>query len=176
MLAVGTLEPRKNLPTLVAAFDAMAAEEPDVALVIGGPDGWGAAEFNAAVNRASHRDRIRRLGWLEDGARGDLLAGAAALAYPSRYEGFGFPPLEAMQAGVPVVASTAGSLPEVLGDGAVLVDPDDVDALAAALGRVVRDEALANELTRRGRARADGYRWDRAAEAFVATYQRVAAT
>ena len=174
VLAVGTVEPRKNLPVLVAAFDALAREEPDVWLVVAGPDGWGVAEFTEAVDRARHRHRIRRIGWLEDAARGDLLAGAAVLAYPSRYEGFGFPPLEAMQAGIPVVASTAGSLPEVLGDAAVLVHPADVDGLAAALTRVVGDEALAADLVRRGRARADGYRWDRAAEAFVATYQRLA--
>jgi glycosyltransferase involved in cell wall biosynthesis len=176
VLAVGTVEPRKNFPALVAAFDAMAADESDVALVIAGPDGWGVAELDEAVDRAGHGDRIRRLGWLEDTARRDLLAGAAALAYPSLYEGFGFPPLEAMQAGVPVVASTAGSLPEVLGDAAVLVDPADVDALAAALARVTGVEAVATDLVRRGRTRAAGYRWDRAAEAFVATYQRVAAT
>ena len=76
---------------------------------------------------------MRRLGYVSDGQRRDLLAGAAALAYPSRYEGFGFPPLEAMAAGVPVVAARSGAIPEVVGDAAVLVDPDDVDALAAAL-------------------------------------------
>ncbi|HEV2311328.1 MAG TPA: glycosyltransferase family 1 protein [Acidimicrobiia bacterium] len=175
VLAIGTVEPRKNLPALVRAFDAVAAYEPDVSLVVAGPDGWGMAEFTDAVEGAVHRDRIRRLGWLEDAARRDLLAGAAVLAYPSRYEGFGFPPLEAMQAGVPVVASTAGSLPEVLADAAVLVDAADEDALAGALARVLREEALAEDLVRRGRARAAEFRWDRAAEQFVKTYQRVAA-
>ncbi len=174
VLAIGTVEPRKNLPVLVEAFDVLAAEVPDVALVVAGPDGWGVTEFTDAVDRTRHRDRIRRLGWLEDSARGDLLAGAAALAYPSRYEGFGFPPLEAMQAGIPVVASTAGSLPEVLGDAAVLVDPTDVEGLAAELQRVVTDDAVAADLVRRGRARAAGYRWDRAADGFVALYRRVA--
>jgi len=176
VLAVGTVEPRKNLPVLVQAFDALAANEPDVSLVVAGPDGWGLAEFTNAVDAARHRDRIRRLGWLEDTARGDLLAGAAALAYPSRYEGFGFPPLEAMQAGIPVVASTAGSLPEVLGDAAVLVEPADVDGLAAGLAHVLVDDDSAAALVRRGHARADGYRWDRAAAAFVDTYRRLADT
>ena len=174
VLAVGTVEPRKNLPMLVQAFDALAAEEHDVDLVVAGPDGWGVTEFTDAVSRAAHPGRIHRLGWLDDEERGDLLAGAAVLAYPSRYEGFGFPPLEAMQAGVPVVASTAGSLPEVLGDAALLVDPTDRDGLAAALARVVTDGELAGDLVRRGRGRADAFRWDRAAAGFVSTYQRLA--
>ena len=107
---------------------------PTLALVIAGTPGWGADAFDrgsragAARATASHE-----LGYVADAVRRDLLAGAAVLAYPSRYEGFGFPPLEAMAAGVPVVASRAGALPEVVGDAALLVDPDDVDALAAAL-------------------------------------------
>ena len=102
-------------------------------LVVAGPDGWGAEAFDAAVARARHRSRIIRLGWVDDQARADLLAGAIVFAYPSKYEGFGLPPLEAMAAGTPVVATTAGALPEVVGDAARLVPPGDADALAGAL-------------------------------------------
>jgi glycosyltransferase involved in cell wall biosynthesis len=174
VLAVGTVEPRKNFPVLVAAFDQVAAADPDVHLVVAGPDGWGVDAFTTAVDAAHHRDRIRRLGWVDDRTRDDLLAGATVLAYPSVYEGFGFPPLEAMQAGVPVVASNAGSLPEVLGDAALLPEPGDVDAVAAALARVLADDELRADLVARGSARVGRYRWDDAVPGYVAAYQRLA--
>jgi alpha-1,3-rhamnosyl/mannosyltransferase len=103
---------------------------------------------------------VHRLGFVDDRARADLLAGAAALAYPSVYEGFGLPPLEAMAAGVPVVATAAGALPEVLGDAADLVPVGDADALAAALARVLDDGAHRAELVDRGRARGARWSWD----------------
>jgi len=120
VLALGTVEPRKDLPRLVGAFDALAGDDPEVRLVIAGPDGWGAEALGAAIDRARHRDRIVRLGWVPDDDREALLRSAAVYAYPSVYEGFGFPPLEAMTAGVPVVATRAGSLPEVCRDRAEL--------------------------------------------------------
>src|SRR5205807_6310535 len=116
----GTVEPRKDLPVLVAAFDQLADHHPDAHLVIAGPDGWGAGQLDEALVRARHRDCIERLGWVDEPARLALVATATVFAYPSIYEGFGFPPLEAMAAGVPVVATAAGALPEVLGDGATL--------------------------------------------------------
>ena len=132
VLALGQIEPRKNLPMLVQAFDRIAGDDPDLGLVVAGPDGWDAERFAAACAAATHSGRIHRLGYVSDADRRDLLAGCAVFAYPSVYEGFGHPPLEAMQAGVPVVASDAGSLPEVLGDAALLADPHDVDDLAGA--------------------------------------------
>ncbi len=174
VLAVGTVEPRKNLPVLVRAFDAVAAHDPAVHLVVAGADGWGADAFDAALDAARHRGRVRRVGSPDDTDRDDLLAGAAALAYPSIYEGFGLPPLEAMRAGVPVVAARAGSLPEVLGDAALLPDPTDVDAVAAALTEVLDDEATRARLVERGRARVARYRWDESADRFVDVYRRLA--
>jgi glycosyltransferase involved in cell wall biosynthesis len=173
VLALGTIEPRKNLPTLVAAFDVAAASLPDLRLVVAGPDGWGRDAYDAAVGRMAHRDRVVRLGWVEDPDRAALLSGAWAFAYPSLYEGFGFPPLEAMAVGVPVVASTAGALQEVLDGAAHLVDPTDVDGLAAALVDLDDDTARA-ALVERGRARVGAFSWDACAEGLCALYSRAA--
>ncbi len=173
-LAIGTIEPRKNLPALVRAFAAVADADPEVRLVVAGPDGWDQDAFAAAVAASPVRDRITRLPYVRDAARRDLLAGATAFVYPSLYEGFGFPPLEAMRAGIPVVASTAGSLPEVLDDAAVLVDPHDGDALAAAIVRVIGDDACRADLVARGRARAARYSWRATIDRVVELYEALA--
>jgi glycosyltransferase involved in cell wall biosynthesis len=173
VLAIGTVEPRKNYPGLVDAFDAVAALDPDVNLVVAGQDGWGSEAFTAACARAHHRARIHRLGYVSASARRNLLAGASVLAYPSRYEGFGFPPLEAMAAGVPVVATRAGAIPEVTGDAALLVDPDDPDSLRAALARALDDDALRATLVERGYSRVERFSWTTAGDEFVALYRAV---
>ncbi len=171
VLALGTIEPRKNLDVLVRAFDELAAIDADVVLVLAGPDGWGVDAVHQAITHAAHRARIVRLDYLDDGARADLLAGASVLAYPSRYEGFGRPPLEAMSAGVAVVAARAGAVPEITGDAAWLVDPGAVDELADALHGVLHDDARREELVARGRARAASFRWTVAADEMVALYR-----
>ena len=168
ILAVGTSEPRKDLPLLVAAFDLVAAEVAGVRLRLAGPEGWGEAALAAAIAGAAHRDRIDRAGWVADTA--PLLAGAAVFAYPSRYEGFGFPPLEAMAAGVPVVATAGGAVPEVVGSAAEVVAPGDAGALAGALVRVLTDERRRQGLVAAGRERAAAFGWDRVAVAFGALY------
>jgi glycosyltransferase involved in cell wall biosynthesis len=173
VLALGTVEPRKNLPALVRAFDGFAAERDGTKLVVAGPDGWGVEAYTTAAREARARDRIVRLGFVSDDDRRHLLAGASAFAYPSVYEGFGFPPLEAMAAGVPVVAGAAGSLPEVLGDAAALVDPSDVDALAGALLRAVGDRGWREQAAARGTERAGRFTWPVAVEAMVALYRSV---
>ncbi|MBK5223749.1 MAG: glycosyltransferase family 4 protein [Acidimicrobiia bacterium] len=175
VVAVGTVEPRKDLPLLVEAFDELAATDPELRLVHAGPDGWGADAFTERIDRSPHRDRIVRLGWVDDATRSALLHGAAVLAYPSRYEGFGLPPLEAMSVGTPVVATAVGSLPEVLGDAAILVPPSDASALAEALALVIDDVAERARLVRLGIARATHHRWDRCAAGMVALYRRAAA-
>lgn len=174
LLALGTVEPRKDLPLLVRAFDVVAGTRPDVRLVLAGPDGWGAEGLRQAMARARHRDRIVRLGWVDHESRAGLLRGAAAVAYPSRYEGFGFPPLEAMAAGVPVVASTAGSLPEVLGDAATLVPVGDLDALAEALTALLDDPGGGADRVAAGRRRAATYRWEDTAAGMVELYRQAA--
>jgi glycosyltransferase involved in cell wall biosynthesis len=168
LLGLGTVEPRKDFPGLVAAFDQLAETHPDLELWLAGPRGWGESDLERAIAAAAHGDRVRRLGWVDD--IGPVLAGASVFVYPSRYEGFGFPPLEAMSAGVPVVATSVGSLPEVLGDAARLVPPGDPAALAAALDQVLTDEALRARLTAAGRRRVTAYSWRAAGDALLRLY------
>ena len=175
VLAVGTIEPRKDLPTLVAAMAGLWAEGHEARLVLAGPDGWGTPALEEAVARAGAADRVQRLGYVSDQERADLLAGAACLAYPSRYEGFGLPPLEAMAQGTPVVATSIGAVTEVCGDAALLVPPGDADALAAALATVLADDAVAARLAAAGRERLPLFSWDRTAADLGQLYRRLAA-
>lgn len=171
VLAVGTIEPRKDYPLLVAAFERIAPVYRDVALVIVGGRGWGAAALDDVVEASPAASRILRPGYLEDPAVDALLSGATMLAFPSRYEGFGFPPLQAMAAGVPVVATAAGAVPEVAGDGALLVPTGDADALASAMARVLDGGPAVDSLVERGRRRSREFSWDRCAAGLAALYR-----
>jgi glycosyltransferase involved in cell wall biosynthesis len=173
LLGLGTSEPRKDFPGLVAAFDELAASHASLELRIAGPPGWGEAQLQRAIAGAKHRHRVRRLGWVDDVR--PLLAGAAVFVFPSRYEGFGLPPLEAMACGVPVVATAAGSLPEVLGDAAVLVPVGDPPSLAAAINRVLSDDTLRARLIRAGRRRVEAFSWRSAGDALIGTYRDMVA-
>ena len=174
VLALGTVEPRKDLPSLVAAFDQVAADDPDLRLVIAGPDGWGAEALTEARDRAVHRTRITRLGWVGGDQRLALLRGASVLAYPSRYEGFGLVPLEAMAVDTPVVATNVAAVAEVVTDAALLVDVGDVGALAAALAETLAGgQATADRLVR-GQARVDAFSWDTTVDLLAALYHRIA--
>jgi glycosyltransferase involved in cell wall biosynthesis len=173
ILAVGTAEPRKDLPGLVRAFDQLADRHSDLALVLAGPPGWGEEALDAAVAGARARARVVRTGWVEPDALGALLREASVLAFPSLYEGFGFPPLEAMAVGVPVVATRAGSLPEVLGDGASMVDVGDHDGLVEALDNVLVDDVLRRRLVIAGAKRAASFSLDRCGEGLARLYYDV---
>jgi glycosyltransferase involved in cell wall biosynthesis len=175
ILAIGTVEPRKDYPSLIDAFDQLAPSRPDVGLVIVGRDGWGSEPFRRAVEASPHRSRIARMGYLDDADLHRVLNGASVLAYPSRYEGFGFPPLQAMATGIPVVATQAGSLPEVVGDAAELVPVGDATALAAALSRVLDDPSSAAARVEAGRRRAAGFTWESCALQMLEIYRSAAA-
>jgi glycosyltransferase involved in cell wall biosynthesis len=174
VLAIGTVEPRKNYPALVRAFDAIASKHPDTKLIIAGSRGWGFDKLQSAIETAKHPKQIQYVGRVSDDERDKLLQKAALLVYPSVYEGFGFPPLEAMRAGVPVVASNAGALPEVLGDAALLVDPNDEAALASAIESVFTDKDLHARLVRDGATREQMYDWKKTADRFASLYKELA--
>jgi len=171
VLSVGTVEPRKNLLRLVRAYRQVAPEIPH-ALVLAGPPGWQSAELEAELLRTGPGS-IVRTGHVSDPDLDALYRGADAFAYPSLYEGFGLPVIEAMARGVATVTSNTSSLPEVAGDAALLVDPEDVGEIADALARVLTDAALAEDLRRRGRERAAAFSWDATARATLDVYRHV---
>ncbi|MBN9523940.1 glycosyltransferase family 4 protein [bacterium] len=172
LLTVGTVEPRKNHVTLFRAYAALKARGrvAGVPLVVVGAKGHDSDAIVAELDRLGlTADDVRMAGFA--GPLPALYSGAAALAYPSRYEGFGLPPLEAMACGCPVVVSTATSLPEVVGDAGLLADPDDIDTLADHLGRVLAEPELRVRLVAAGRERAAGFTWRRYAEELFAAYR-----
>jgi glycosyltransferase involved in cell wall biosynthesis len=175
ILAIGTAEPRKDLPGLVRVFAQLAARDPDLGLVLAGPPGWGEDALRQAIEQSSVAQRVVRTGWVESTTLAALLQGAAVLAYPSLYEGFGFPPLQAMATGIPVVATRGGSIPEVLGDGALLVEIGDSDGLGAALDLVLSDDQVRQQLVVAGKARASNFSWERCGSGLEDLYRDVAA-
>jgi glycosyltransferase involved in cell wall biosynthesis len=176
-LFVGGVEPRKNLETLARAFGRVPA--PARLVIAGGPVRWDPGEsdrLDAAVSALppDARGRVIRTGYVSEPDKAALLSGATLLAYPSRYEGFGFPVLEGFAAGLPVITSNVSALPEVAGDAAVLVDPDDADAIGVELARLFEDEDLRNVLRAAGHARVAGFTWQATARATAAALRRAA--
>ncbi|MCK6490007.1 MAG: glycosyltransferase family 4 protein [Planctomycetes bacterium] len=173
LLAVGDLHPRKNLPRLIEALAASRAWADAPLVLVGKPSMGGAEQVEAAAARcALPADRVRRLSYVEDGDLPVLYAAAAALCYPSLYEGFGFPIIEAMRSGTPVLTSAVSSCPEVAGGHAVLVDPADTGAIAAGLERLPAIGAAQREAAR---AHADGFTWERCARQTVQVYRELMA-
>jgi glycosyltransferase involved in cell wall biosynthesis len=171
VLFVGTLEPRKNLRGLLAAYCALLQRRRDVpTLAIAGAEGWWYDDLYQQVRRERLEGAVRFLGRVADADLPALYSAAAGFVYPSLYEGFGLPPLEALACGTPVVCSNRSSLPEVVGDAALLVDPTDVAALAGALERLLDDEPLRRDLRARGLARAARFTWSRTAAETLQVY------
>ena len=175
LLFVGTLQPRKNLERLLRAFDRVAERvSGPLTLALAGGVGWHEVRLQRALASLRTPDRVRVLGYVPDTDLAALMSGALALAFPSLHEGFGLPVLEAMACGTPVLASATSSLPEVVGDTGLLVDPLDVEAIAGGLERLVRDADLRRNLAERGLARAAGFTWDRAARETLAILENAA--
>jgi glycosyltransferase involved in cell wall biosynthesis len=170
VLSVGTQEPRKNLVRLLRAYRQVAPDVPH-ALVLAGAEGWNNDELRLELDRPGP-GTIVRTGLVSEGDLDALYRGADAFAYLSLYEGFGLPVVEALARGVPSVVSDTSSLPEVVGDAAVLVDPEDVGEIADALARVLTDPEAAEDLGRRGRERAAGFTWAATARATLDVYRR----
>jgi glycosyltransferase involved in cell wall biosynthesis len=175
VLFVGTLEPRKNVHTLLQAFAHVIAATPQdgLRLVIAGGEGWGGEDYLVAVEALRMHDYVRFTGFVEDDDLPDLYRGALLFVYPSLYEGFGLPVLEAMACGTPVITSNCTSLPEVAGDAALLVDPTQPELLAAAISSVMNDGALRQALRAKGLARARAFTWDAVAEQTLALYRAI---
>ena len=172
VLAVGTVQPRKNYEMLVRAFRAVAAQQPH-SLVIAGGSGWLTEGLQAEIARQGLADRVRMAGFVADDDLPGLYSAADLFVFPSLYEGFGLPVLEAMACGTPVVTSNSSSLPEVAGDAAILVDPFDVDQIANAMWLVLSQPDLAAALSEKGLARAAQFTWERTARETIAVYERV---
>jgi glycosyltransferase involved in cell wall biosynthesis len=168
LLFLGTMEPRKNVGRLL---DAVMKAGPEIGpLVLAGADGWGNDELRPRIAELARQGRVRPLGYVPGPLRAPLLGGARAFVYPSLYEGFGWPPLEAMACGTPVITSNVSALPEVVGDAALLIDPTDVDGLAEAIRRLWSDEALRADLRARGLARARLFTWEDTARLTLEAY------
>ena len=177
MLSVGAIQPRKNLGRLVAAYSHLRGAKPEgklPKLVLAGKCAWLYDETLRAIKELELSDSIILTGYVPESDLPALYSGALCFIYPSYFEGFGLPPLEAMQCGVPVIVGDRTSLPEVVGDAAVLVDPFDVHALAAAIERVVSDSNLRARLSVQGLARAKLFEWRETARQTLAVYQKAA--
>jgi glycosyltransferase involved in cell wall biosynthesis len=174
LLFVGTFEPRKNVAGLLRAYRGLADRDADAPpLVLCGRRGWLFDETIGQIDKLGLRERVI---FLEAPGDEDLAAiynGASALVLPSYYEGFGLPVLEAMACATPVIISDRGSLPEIAGDAALVVNPDDVEALTGAIARVLSDEDFRADLKRKGLARAAEFSWERCARETLAVYHRV---
>ena len=170
LLCAGRLNRRKQLPVVLGAFERLRNNGRELALVIVGPDDYGADSVRTQVRTMKHGSHVKLAGTVADDELPALMAAASVFVYPSEFEGFGFPPLEAMACGTPVVSSRAGSLEEVLGDAALYVQPDDPATVADAIARVIDDHAERQGLVNAGLQQAARYDWSRTAESTAALY------
>lgn len=173
-LVLGTLEPRKNLPLALDALVVLRARGVDLRLVLAGAPSPLLDVDALLAERNLGPDDVMRTGYIDDASAAALMERARMLVFPSLYEGFGMPLVEAMGAGVPVVAVRAGATPETVGDAAALVDPGDTEGMAAAMEEILSDDIRRAAMVTAGRARAAGFTWDRTASATIDVYRRVA--
>ena len=175
ILSIGSLEPGKNRGRLIQAYAGLEGAGVDCPLVVAGRPAWRYEGDYEQVRRLGLQDQVRFLGYVPDGDLPALYSGATLLAFPSLYEGFGLPVLEAMSCGTPVVTANVAGTAEIAGDAALLVDPRNVGALAEAMGRLLSDDALRTDLRARGLERAKQFSWQRTARETLSVYESAAA-
>ena len=177
LLFVGTLEPRKDIPTLVGAFARVAGRHPDALLVLAGGDGWGVAAVEQAIERSGMGSRVLRTGYVPDATVPALLRSAAAVVYPALYEGFGLPALEALACGAPLVTTTGTAMEEVAGAAAVLVRPGDAPGLAEAIEAELErggDATIRDARRRQGLSIVAAHSWEESARLHLEAYRHAA--
>ena len=174
-ISVGTIQPRKNLPLVFDALRLLRQEGRDLLLVHVGRPGWLYEPVFEALRKSGVQDAVRMLEGVDDSDLAALYSGAVAFVFPSLYEGFGIPCLEAMACGAPVIASAAGSLAEVVGEAGITVDPHDAPALAAGVSRLLDDAPFRDDLVRRGYARAARFSWEESGERLRVLLERLVA-
>lgn len=175
-LYAGTIEPRKNIGTLLDAYSSLNPSLRNrFPLVLCGYRGWGSEKLHARIESAAREGWVKFLGYLPDHELPKLFAGARLFVFPSLYEGFGLPVLEAMSSGTPVISSNAASLPEVAGDAAALFNPLDTETLRNLLTRGLEDECWRQAMRQRGLLRATGFSWKKCAEKTLSVYEELRA-
>ncbi|USN53235.1 MAG: glycosyltransferase family 4 protein [Candidatus Nomurabacteria bacterium] len=173
---VGTLEPRKNLPRLIRAYAQALRQDVrfhNIPLVLAGKKGWQSAEVFAALEQEGIQDNVHYLGYISKNEKLELIRHARAFVFPSLYEGFGLPVIEAMALGTPVLTSDISSLPEITGGAAYLVDPEEVNAIANGLARLAFDDNLRQRLSQQGLEQARRFSWDKVALRTIAVYEKI---
>ncbi|MEO5952114.1 MAG: glycosyltransferase family 1 protein [Chloroflexia bacterium] len=173
ILAVGNKQPRKNLRRLIRAFAALALDFPDLTLAIAGQSGWQGSQIEAEVSTLGLTNRVRFTGYIPEADLPALYSGATIFCYPSLYEGFGLPPLEAMSCGTPTITSNTSSLPEVVANAALTINPTSIPDLTNALHTLLQDPAKRHEYAQRGIARAAHFSWERTARLTRDAYDSV---
>lgn len=173
LLYVGTLETRKNLVRLIKAYDLACSRRQMPSLVLAGKPMWGYRKIKRARRESPNADRIIITGPISENRKITLMKEAVALVFPSTYEGFGMPPLEAMELGTPVITSNVSSLPEVVGDAALLVDPLSIKELSDAMMEISANESLRTKLSAEGRQQASKFSWQRTAKLTWSVFEKI---
>jgi alpha-1,3-rhamnosyl/mannosyltransferase len=171
---IGTLEPRKNLPLALDAITILRKDGLDLRLVLAGSSSPLLDVAELLEERGLGPSDVVVTGYVDDPHLAQLVAGARMLVFPSLYEGFGMPLVEAMEAGLPIVGARAGATPETVGDAGLLVDPDDAEAFADAMSRLASDDELRAQLVAAGHRQAAKFTWDRAAQSALEIYTELA--
>lgn len=174
ILSVGTLEPRKNLSKLVEAFSMLPHQVlRDYRLVLVGAEGWNNSTLGRTINNLNLKEKVLLGGFVEDEDLPYIYNGASIFVYPSLYEGFGLPPLEALACGIPVITSNLSSLPEIMGKAALLVDPGNEMEIAKTIRKLIFQPKLAKKLASKGPEQAQKFSWEKAAEETLKLFEEV---